>query len=227
MISGRRRSVIFFSVLGICLVDDRRHAERRLAGAQLEGRGPGGPRPDLLPRHHRRRRAQHHLSRPRDSTQRAARLVHQRRDARAEDAGGLDSPLSSDAAVARARRGKAPRVLSDHARGQRSTAAHDRSGAARRRDGIAPAANRPRAAEPRARSRANVSSSRAPAFTSVPTRSSSSSAPATEPIVLGDGDELKAAVWNLIDNAVKYSPGEVRDPRRRSRRSTTSASPFA
>ena len=34
----------------------------------------------------------------------------------------------------------------------------------------------------------------------------------TEPIVLGDGDELKAAVWNLIDNAVKYSPGDVRDP---------------
>src|SRR5207344_3179687 len=31
-----------------------------------------------------------------------------------------------------------------------------------------------------------------------------------EPIVLGDGDELKAAVWNLIDNAVKYSPGDVR-----------------
>ena len=29
----------------------------------------------------------------------------------------------------------------------------------------------------------------------------------TEPaIVLGDSDELKAAVWNLIDNAVKYSP---------------------
>ena len=31
-----------------------------------------------------------------------------------------------------------------------------------------------------------------------------------EPTVLGDGDELKAAVWNLIDNAVKYSPSEVR-----------------
>jgi signal transduction histidine kinase len=30
-------------------------------------------------------------------------------------------------------------------------------------------------------------------------------------IVLGDGDELKAAVWNLIDNAVKYSAaGEVK-----------------
>jgi two-component system sensor histidine kinase SenX3 len=31
----------------------------------------------------------------------------------------------------------------------------------------------------------------------------------SEPIVLGDGDELKAAVWNLIDNAVKYSQGDV------------------
>jgi signal transduction histidine kinase len=32
----------------------------------------------------------------------------------------------------------------------------------------------------------------------------------TEPVVLGDGDELKAAVWNLIDNAIKYSPADVR-----------------
>jgi signal transduction histidine kinase len=30
------------------------------------------------------------------------------------------------------------------------------------------------------------------------------------PLVMGDADELKAAVWNLIDNAVKYSP---QDPR--------------
>jgi signal transduction histidine kinase len=29
-------------------------------------------------------------------------------------------------------------------------------------------------------------------------------------IVLGDADELKAAVWNLIDNAVKYSHGSPR-----------------
>jgi two-component system sensor histidine kinase SenX3 len=28
-------------------------------------------------------------------------------------------------------------------------------------------------------------------------------------IVTGDPDELKAAVWNLIDNAVKYSPNQV------------------
>ncbi len=28
--------------------------------------------------------------------------------------------------------------------------------------------------------------------------------------VLGDADELKAAVWNLLDNAVKYSNGSVR-----------------
>jgi two-component system sensor histidine kinase SenX3 len=30
-----------------------------------------------------------------------------------------------------------------------------------------------------------------------------------KPLVLGDPDELKAAVWNLIDNAVKYSVGAV------------------
>jgi signal transduction histidine kinase len=29
------------------------------------------------------------------------------------------------------------------------------------------------------------------------------------PIVSGDAEELKAAVWNLIDNAVKYSPSHV------------------
>jgi two-component system sensor histidine kinase SenX3 len=29
------------------------------------------------------------------------------------------------------------------------------------------------------------------------------------PVVVGDPDELKAAVWNLIDNAVKYSPAGV------------------
>jgi two-component system sensor histidine kinase SenX3 len=31
----------------------------------------------------------------------------------------------------------------------------------------------------------------------------------TKPIVIGDPDELKAAVWNLIDNAIKYSTGQV------------------
>ncbi|HMF59379.1 MAG TPA: HAMP domain-containing sensor histidine kinase [Vicinamibacterales bacterium] len=33
--------------------------------------------------------------------------------------------------------------------------------------------------------------------------------PAGGAVVLGDPDELKAAVWNLIDNAVKYSPAGV------------------
>src|SRR5687768_12400124 len=32
---------------------------------------------------------------------------------------------------------------------------------------------------------------------------------ADRPVVLGDPEDLKAAVWNLIDNAVKYSPGDV------------------
>jgi two-component system, OmpR family, sensor histidine kinase SenX3 len=29
------------------------------------------------------------------------------------------------------------------------------------------------------------------------------------PVVIGDPEELRAAIWNLIDNAVKYSTGEV------------------
>ncbi|HEX5475073.1 MAG TPA: HAMP domain-containing sensor histidine kinase [Vicinamibacterales bacterium] len=33
---------------------------------------------------------------------------------------------------------------------------------------------------------------------------------AARPFVVGDADELKAAAWNLIDNAIKYSAGEVR-----------------
>jgi signal transduction histidine kinase len=33
--------------------------------------------------------------------------------------------------------------------------------------------------------------------------------PAGTAVVLGDPDELKAAVWNLLDNAVKYSPAGV------------------
>src|SRR4051812_13521792 len=32
----------------------------------------------------------------------------------------------------------------------------------------------------------------------------------TNAMVLGDSEELKAAVWNLLDNAVKYSQGEPR-----------------
>ena len=34
--------------------------------------------------------------------------------------------------------------------------------------------------------------------------------PVSRPVVIGDPEELKAAVWNLIDNAVKYSSGDVR-----------------
>jgi signal transduction histidine kinase len=36
-----------------------------------------------------------------------------------------------------------------------------------------------------------------------------SRAPAGAAVVLGDAEELKAAIWNLIDNAVKYSPTGV------------------
>ncbi len=33
---------------------------------------------------------------------------------------------------------------------------------------------------------------------------------AHRPVVIGDPDELKAAVWNLIDNAIKYSSGDIK-----------------
>jgi signal transduction histidine kinase len=33
---------------------------------------------------------------------------------------------------------------------------------------------------------------------------------ASAPVVLGNSEELKAAVWNLIDNAIKYSPAQIR-----------------
>jgi two-component system, OmpR family, sensor histidine kinase SenX3 len=33
-------------------------------------------------------------------------------------------------------------------------------------------------------------------------------APVADAVVVGDADELRAAVWNLIDNAVKYSPAD-------------------
>ena len=33
-------------------------------------------------------------------------------------------------------------------------------------------------------------------------------AAAADAVVVGDADELRAAVWNLIDNAVKYSPAD-------------------
>jgi signal transduction histidine kinase len=35
-------------------------------------------------------------------------------------------------------------------------------------------------------------------------------APVARAVVIGDIDELKAAVWNLLDNAVKYSAGDVK-----------------
>ena len=44
-------------------------------------------------------------------------------------------------------------------------------------------------------------------------------------VVLGDADELQAAVWNLLDNAVKYSPADdVRIQVRARARSRSSAS---
>ena len=142
MISGRRRSVIFFTVLGICLVALAVTLNVSWVVLNWQQRRARGARRHLLPAHHRRDGAQHHLPGPRDPPERAARLVHQRRHPRAQDAGRLDPALPADAADPRARRGEAARVLPHHARGQRPAAAHDRAGAARRQHRLAAAARR-------------------------------------------------------------------------------------
>ena len=124
--------------------------------------------------------------------------------------------------------GQAARVLPHHARGQRPAAAHHRAGAARRQRRLAVPA---RGAQPRSISRETGAAS---ASTLARTRfhlddealAYEEPVRAGAAVVLGDADELKAAVWNLIDNAVKYSPADVASTSR-SRSSTTSASPSA
>ena len=82
----------------------RRRPERQLDRPQL-ARG-AAPRlgHHLLPRHHRRRRPEHDLPGAGGAAQRAARHLHQRRDARAEDAGRVHPALSRDARAPRPRR---------------------------------------------------------------------------------------------------------------------------
>ena len=79
----------------------RARAQRRLDHRQLAAGRPARRRPARLSPHHHRRRPQHHLPGARDPAQRAARGVHQRRDARAEDAGGVDEALPADPAESR------------------------------------------------------------------------------------------------------------------------------
>ena len=99
-------------------------------------------------------------------------------------------------------------VLPDHAGGQRPAAAHDRAGAARRQRRLAARRRIARTRVDLAEIAGNASSSRARASTSPARRLPTTSALATaRHVVIGDPDELKAAVWNLIDNAVKYSRG--------------------
>ena len=188
MISGRRRSVIFFTVLGICLVVlavtlnvswivlNWRRGVLAILGVIF------------FLADHRRHRPQHDLPGARDPPQRAARLLHQRRHPRAEDAGRVDPPVPADAADARARRRQAARVLPHHAGGQRPAAAHDRSGAARRQRRArgcggararASTSRRSRASAWRSRGRGSTSSTEALAYDEVAPRSRTRSCSAT------------------------------------------------
>jgi two-component system, OmpR family, sensor histidine kinase SenX3 len=76
------------------------------------------------------------------------------------------------------------------------------------------------------RSCASASRWRARGFTSADGLQYEEQVSGRRPIVLGEPDELRTAIWNLIDNAVKYSPGQV-DIGVGSRRRTASASPSA
>ncbi len=109
---GRRKSIAFFIVLGVCLVAGA--VALNVGWVILNWREAGLliARPPRLSPHHHRRRAQHHLPGPRNPPQRAARRVHQRRHARAEDAGRVDEAVPPDAAEPRRRRGQAAGVLS-------------------------------------------------------------------------------------------------------------------
>ena len=100
MISGRRRSVIFFTVLGICLVAVAVTLNVSWIVLNWRPRRAGRSRHHLLPPDHRRHGAQHDLPGPRDPPQRAARRLHQRRHPRAEDAGRVDPAVPADAADA-------------------------------------------------------------------------------------------------------------------------------
>ena len=149
------QSIAFFIVLGVCLVAPA-PSRSTSAGSSSTGAQAGSliARRPRLPAHHHRRRPQHHLPGARNPAQRAARRVHQRRHARAEDAGRVDAAVPADAAEPRhstRRSGRSSTAID--ARGQRSPAGHHRAGAARR---AAPApsmrARSQRAGRPSARS---------------------------------------------------------------------------
>ena len=170
MISGRRRSVIFFTVLGICLVALAVTLNISWVVLNWDRGAAGRARHRPLHPHHRRHGAEHDLPGAGDSPQRAARFVHQRRHPRAQDPGRVDSALSADAAEPRARRREAARVLSHHAGGQRPAAADDRAGPPGGQLRIALAPHFAHAPRPRSSSRKTASSSRGRGFTSRPMR---------------------------------------------------------
>ena len=156
---------------------------------------------------HRRHHRLHGVPRPRDGHHRTARQLPQLGHARAEDADRVDSPVPGDAAVARRRRRAAQGVLPDHAGGRRPAAAHRGTGAEGRRTPGRSRKLHHRAPVDLAWLVRRMRRHRAACATTC--RPSAITMADVDPnallVVDGDVDELRTAIANLLDNAVKYS----------------------
>ena len=166
--------------------------------------------PRLRP-HHRRHHCLHGVPRARDPPQRAARRVHQRRHARAEDADRVDPPLSSKrcsrASVSESQRREFYRImLADTERLQQTVEQVLKAGVAGQRLALqhrAPVDIAALAAEVLETARA------APSPVGRDDDAVDRHAIGRRLLVDGDADELRTVLSNLLDNAVKYSRDAV------------------
>ena len=157
---------------------------------------------------HRRPHRLHGVPGPRNGHHRTARQLPQLGHPRVEDADRVDPPLPRNAAIARGRRRAAQGVLPDHVAGRRSPAAHRRAGVARRRRAADAASSNSGIRSISDGWCRNASIPRARGITSRTMRSRSIGDDLQTPLVVnGDVDDLRTAIANLLDNAVKYSNG--------------------
>ena len=210
---GRRKSIAFFIVLGVCLVGGA--VALNVGWIILNWREAGLliARHHRLSPHHHRRRAQHDLPGARDPAQRAARRVHQRRHPRAEDAGRVDeavprrrcrtAPVDEAQAAGVLRRDAARTATGCWAPSSRccGPAQLGAQAAPREPDAGRPRRRRARSASTLARTRHHLPPD-ALTYRSATSTARRSRCSATR-------TSSKAVVSNLVDNAIKYSGAKV------------------